>query len=135
MRTTCALEPEVSVKEFLDVQKTIVLERSCANFVQKTRANKLVLFGFDQFQDAFFEYLFSSSRASSVSTICGRCRFLDCKKQDLKVAQSAKVDSATVPLEHHQFELPMDGKDDLETFSMPVSPHDRDIMHRARGVM
>ena len=55
--------------------------------------------------------------------------------QDLKVAQSAYVDSATVPLQHHQFELPMDGKDDLETFSMPVSPHDRDVMHKARQVM
>ena len=53
---------------------------------------------------------------------------LDGKKQDLKVAKSANVDSATVPLQHHQFELPMDGKDDLETFSMPVSPHDRDVM-------
>ena len=112
-----------------------MLERPCANLVQKTRANKLVLFGFDQFQGAFFEYLFSSSRASSVSTVCGRSRFQDCKKQDLKVAQSANVDSATVPLQHHQFELPMDGKDDLETFSMPVAPHDRDVMHKAREVM
>ena len=60
---------------------------------------------------------------------------LDNKKQDLKIAQSAKVDSATVPLQHHQFELPRGGKDDLETFSMPVSPHDRDVMHKARGVM
>ena len=60
---------------------------------------------------------------------------VDGQQQDLKVAQSAKVDSATVTLQHHQFELPMDDKDDLETFSMPVSPHDRDVMHKARGVM
>ena len=31
------------VKEILDVQKTIVLERSFSTLVQKTRANKLVL--------------------------------------------------------------------------------------------
>ena len=60
---------------------------------------------------------------------------LDNKKQDLKVAQSAEVDSAAVPLQDHQFELPMDAKNDLETFSMPVSPHDRVVMHKARGVM
>ena len=59
---------------------------------------------------------------------------VDGKKQDLKVAQSAKDDSATVPLQH-QFELPVDCKDDMETFSMPASPHDRDVMPKARGVM
>ena len=55
------------------------------------------------------------------------------KEQDIKVAQSAKDDSATVPLQHHQFELPVDCNADMETF--PASPHDRDIMLKARGVM
>ena len=109
-----------------------MLEKFYSILVQKTRANKLVLFGFDQFQGALFEYLFSSSRASSVSTVCGRCRFLNCKKQDLKIAQSVKVDSATVPLQR-LFELQLDFNDDVEI--IPASPHDRDVMPKTRGVM
>ena len=57
---------------------------------------------------------------------------VDGKKEDLKVALSAKDDSATVPLQHHQFELPVDCKDDVEMF--PASPDDRDVMPRARVV-
>ena len=60
---------------------------------------------------------------------------LDGKKKYLKVAQSAKDDSATGPLQHHQFEIPVDCKDDVEMFSMPASPHDRDVMPKTRGVM
>ena len=135
LRTTCASEPEGSVKEILDVQKTIVLERSFANLVQKTRANKLVLFGFDQSQDAFLSTCFLARGLALLRQFVDDASSLYSKKQDLKVAQTANVDSATVPLQHHQFELPMDGKDDLETFSMPVSPHDKDVMHKARGVM
>ena len=59
---------------------------------------------------------------------------IDFKKQDLKVAQSAKDDSATGPLQHHQFEIPVDCKDDVEMFSMPASPRDWDAMHKVRGV-
>ena len=128
LRTTCASELEGSVKEILDVQKTIVLERSCANSVQKTRANWLVLFGFDQFHGAF---CFLARGLALFQEFVDDAGSLDSKKQDLKIAQSANVDSATVPLHHHQFELPMHGKDDMETFSMPVSPHDRDVMHKA----
>ena len=60
---------------------------------------------------------------------------LDGKKQDVKVAQSAKDDSATGPLQHHQFEIPVDCKDDVEMFSMSASPHDIDVLPKARGVM
>ena len=100
MRTTCVLEPEDSEKEILGVQTTIVLKRSYSNLVQK----KLVLTNWCFFWDLInfkvhFLVLFSNSRTSSVSTVCGRCRFLDCKKQDLKVAQSVKNDSATGPLQ------------------------------------
>ena len=59
---------------------------------------------------------------------------LDVKKQDLMVAQSAKDDSATGPLQHHQFETPVDCTD-VAMYSMPASQHDRDVMHTARGVM
>ena len=59
---------------------------------------------------------------------------MDGEKQDLKVAQSAKDDSVTVPLQQ-QFELPVDCKDDVETFSMPASSHDRDVMPKAPRVM
>ena len=48
--------------------------------------------------------------------------------------RSAKDDSATVPLQH-QFELPVDCKDDVETISKPASLHDRDVMHKVQGVM
>ena len=125
LRTTCPSEPEGSVKEVLDVQKTIVLERS-NKFVAETRASK---------QAAFLSTCFLARGLSLFQQFVDDAGSLDSKKQDLKVAQSANVDSATVPLQHHQFELPMDGKDDLETFSMPVSPHDRDVMHKTRGVM
>ena len=52
---------------------------------------------------------------------------VDSKKQDLKVAQSAKDDNATVPVQH-QFELPVDFNDDVEMFPMPGCPHYRDVM-------
>ena len=51
------------------------------------------------------------------------------------VAQSAKDDSATGQLQHHQFEIPVDCTHDVAMYSMPASPHDRDVMHKARGVM
>ena len=58
---------------------------------------------------------------------------IDCKKQDLNIAQSAKDNSATGPLQNYQFELPVNCKDDVEMLSMPASPHDRDVMHKVRG--
>ena len=51
---------------------------------------------------------------------------VDGMKQDLKVAQSAEDDSATVPL-HHQFEIPV-GCKDVEMYSLLASPHDRNVM-------
>ena len=89
--------------------------------------------GFDQFQGAFLSTgflalelaLFQQDDAGS----------LDGKKQDLMVAQSAKDDSATGPLQHHQFETPMDCTHDVAMYSMPASSHDRDVMHKARRVM
>ena len=135
LRTMCASELEGSLKEILDVQKTIVLERSCAKLVQKTRANKLMLFGFDHIQGAFLSTCFLARGLVLFQQFVDDAGSLESKKQDLKVAQSASVDSATGPLQHHQFELAMDGKVNLGTFSMQVSPHDRVVMHKARGVM
>ena len=60
---------------------------------------------------------------------------LEAKKPDLEVVQSAKDDSATGPLQHHQFEIPVDCKDDVEMFSMPASPQDRDVMPKTRQMM
>ena len=51
------------------------------------------------------------------------------------VAQSTKDDSATGPLQQHQFETLADCTRDVAMYSMPASPHDRDVMHKARGVM
>ena len=93
------------------------------------------LFGFDQFQGAFLSTCFLAHGLALFQQFVDDASSVDGPKQDLTVAQSAKVDKATVPLQHHQFELPMDGKDDLKTFSMPVSPHDRDVTHKAWGVM
>ena len=73
--------------------------------------------GLDQFQGAFLSTGFLALEL------------------DLMVAQSAKDDSATGPLQHHQFETPVDCTHDVAMYSMPASPHDRDVMHKARGVM
>ena len=59
---------------------------------------------------------------------------VDVQKQDLNVAQSAKDDSATVLLKH-QFELPADCNAVMEMFSMPASPHEKDVMPKAPEVM
>ena len=83
LRTTSALELEGSVKEILDVQKTIVLERSCANSVQKTRANKLMLFGFDQFQGVFLSTCFLARGLALFQHFVVDAGSLDSKKQDL----------------------------------------------------
>ena len=61
---------------------------------------------------------------------------IDGKKQYLSVAQTAKYDSAIVLIvQSHQFKLPMDCKDDVGMFSTPATLHDRDVMHKVRGVM
>ena len=57
------------------------------------------------------------------------------RRKTQAVAQSAKDDSATGPLQHHQFETPVDCTHDVAMYSMPASPHDRDVIHKARGVM
>ena len=101
--------------------------------MQKTRTNKLVLFGFDQFQGAFLSACFLARGLALFEHFMDDASSVDGQKQDLKVAQSAKVDSPFVPLQHHQFELPVDCNDDVEMF--PAPPHDRDVMHKARGVM
>ena len=90
------------------------------------------ILGFDQFQGAFLNTCFPARELALFQQFVDDAGSLDGKKQDLKVAQSAKDDSATVPLQH-QFELPVDCKDYVEMF--PASPHDRDVMPKARGVM
>ena len=90
--------------------------------------------GFDQFQVAFLSTCFLAGELALFELFVDDAGSVDSQKQNLKVAQSAKDDSATVLLQH-QFELPVDCNDDVEMFSMPVSPHDRDLMHKARIVM
>ena len=60
---------------------------------------------------------------------------IDGKKQNLSVSQTAKDDSDIVRLQEHQFELPIDCKDDVGMCSTPATPHDRDFMHKVRGMM
>ena len=91
--------------------------------------------GFDQFQGAFLSTGFLALELALFQQFLDDAGSLDGKKQDLTVAQSAKDDSATGPLQHHQFEIPVDCKDDVEMYSMPASPHDRDVMPKTRGVM
>ena len=92
-------------------------------------------FGFDQFQGAFLSICFLALQLALFQQFVDDAGSLDGKMQDLKVAQSAKDDSATEPLQHHQFEILVDCKDDVEMFSMPASLHDRDVMPKIRGVM
>ena len=54
------------------------------------------------------------------------------KPINFRVAQLAKDGTATFALQHHQFELPVDCNDDVAMYSMPASPHDRVVMHKAR---
>ena len=90
--------------------------------------------GFDQFQGAFLSTGFLALELALFQQFLDDAGALDGKKQDLTVAQSAKDDSATGPLQH-QFETPVDFTHDVAMYSMPASPHDRDVMHKARGVM
>ena len=90
--------------------------------------------GFDQFQGAFLTTCFLARGLALFKQFVDDAGSVDGKKQDLKVAQSAKDDSAIVLLQH-QFEFPVDCNDDVEMFSMPASPHDRDNMPKARGMM
>ena len=91
--------------------------------------------GFDQFQGAFLSTGFLALELALFQQFLDDAGSLDGKKQDLMVAQSAKEDSATGPLQHHQFETPVDCTRDVAMYSMQASPHDRDVMHKARGVM
>ena len=86
------------------------------------------------FEGAFLSTCFLALELALYQQFVDDAGSIDCKKQDLKVAQSAKDDSATGPLQHHQFEIPVDCKDDVEMFSMPASLHDKDVMHKVRGV-
>ena len=89
--------------------------------------------GFDQFQGAFLSTGFLALELALFQQFLDDAGSLDGKTQ--AVTQSAKEDSATGPLQHHQFETPVDCTHDVEMYSMPASPHDRDVMHKARGVM
>ena len=118
MRTTRVLNLTGSVKGALDVQK--VLPRFNGILVQKTPASKSVLF---QLQGAF---LLLVTLLALFQQFVDDAGSVDGKKQNLKVAQSAKVDSATGILQKHQFELPVNCNDDVELFS--ASPHDSDVL-------
>ena len=91
--------------------------------------------GFDQFQGAFLSTGFLALELALFQQLLDDAGSLDGNKQDLMVPQSAKDDSATGPLQHHQFEIPVDWTHDVAMYSMPASPHHRDVMHKARGVM
>ena len=60
--------------------------------------------------------------------------FIDSKKKDLIIAQSAKDDSPNTPVLNNQFELPMECGDDVEMSSLPTMSHNRDVIHKVRGV-
>ena len=89
--------------------------------------------GFDQLQSAFLSTGFLALELALFQQFLDDAGSLDGKTQ--AVVQSAKHDSAIGPLQHHQFETPVDCTRDVAMYSMPASPHDRDVMHKARGVM
>ena len=121
--------------------KIKVLAGSYSDFCRKLVLKKWCFFidvwnlGFDQFQGAFLSTVFLALELALFQQFMNDAGSLDGKKQDLIVAQSAKDDSATGPLQHHQLETPVDCTHDVAMYSMPASPHDRDVMHKARGVM
>ena len=87
-------------------------------------------FGFDQFQGAFLSTCFLARELALFQQFVDDAGSVDGKRQDFKVALSAKDDSATIPWQH-QFGLPVGHKDEM----FPVSPNDRDVVHKARGVI
>ena len=87
---------------------------------------------FDQFQGSFMSTCFLARGLALFEQFVDDAGSVDGKKQDLKFAQSAKVESATGPLQHLQFELPVDCNADMET--LPASPLDWDVMPKACGV-
>ena len=64
--------------------------------------------GFDQFQGAFLSTGFLALELALFQQFLDDAGSVDGKKQDFMVAQSAKDDSATGPLQHHQFETLVD---------------------------
>ena len=78
-----------------------------------------------QFQSAFLSTGFLALELALFQQFVDDAGSLDGKTQGLMVAQSAKDDSATGPLQHHQFETPVDCTHDVAMYSMPASPHDR----------
>ena len=86
--------------------------------------------GFDQFQGAILSTGFLALELALFQQFVDDAGSLDGKTQ--AVVQSAKDDSATGPLQHHQFETPVDCTHDVAIYSMPASPRDRDVMHKAR---
>ena len=91
-------------------------------------------FGFDQLQGAFLSTCFLARGLALFQQFVNDAGSPDGKKHGLKVAQSMKDGSATVPWQH-QFELPVDCKGDVERFLIPASPYDRDVIPKAREVM
>ena len=69
--------------------------------------------GFDLFQGAFLSTGSLALELALFQQFVDDAGSLHGKKQDLMVAQSAKDDNATGPLQHHQFETPMDCTHDV----------------------
>ena len=59
-----------------------------------------MLFGFDQFQGAFLSTCFLARGLALFEQFMDDASSVAGQQQDLKAAQSAKVDSVTVPLRH-----------------------------------
>ena len=91
--------------------------------------------GFDQFQIAFMSACFLARGLALFEQFVDDANSVDGQKQDLKAVQSPKVDSATVPLQNHQFEHPVNCNAVMEIYSIAASPHDRDVMPKSLGVM
>ena len=85
-------------------------------------------FRFDHFQGAFSNTCFLARGLALFQQFVDDAGSLDGTKQNLKFVQSVEDDSATGPLQKHQFELPVDCNDNVEMF--PASPHDRDTCLR-----
>ena len=71
-----------------------------------------------QIQGAFLSTRFPAREIALFQLFVDDAGSVDGRRQGLKVAQSAKEDSATGHLQHHQFEIPVDCTYDVANFQL-----------------
>ena len=89
--------------------------------------------GFDQFRGAFLSTGFLALGLALFQQFVDDAGSWIARSKTSRLPNQRKLTVLLDPCKKHQFELPVDCNDDVEMF--PASPHDRDVMPKARGVM